>query len=33
VVIRIDQQFALAQVVEAHRAEARNTTGCTVLTL
>jgi NADPH:quinone reductase len=32
--IRIDQQFALADVAEAHRAlEARKTTGCTILTL
>lgn len=32
--IRIDQRFALADVAEAHRAlEARNTTGCTILTL
>ena len=34
VVIRIDQQFALADVAEAHRTlEARKTTGCTILTL
>lgn len=32
--IAIDQQFALADVAEAHRAlEARKTTGCTILTL
>jgi NADPH2:quinone reductase len=32
--IRIDQEFPLAQVREAHRAlEARKTTGCTILTL
>jgi len=32
--IRIDQQFALADVAEAHRSlEARKTTGCTILTL
>jgi NADPH2:quinone reductase len=32
--IRIDQQFPLAQVQDAHRAlEARKTTGCTILTL
>lgn len=32
--IRIDQQFPLAQVQEAHRTlEARKTTGCTILTL
>jgi NADPH:quinone reductase len=32
--IHIDQQFPLAQVQEAHRAlEARQTTGCTILTL
>ncbi len=34
VAIRIDQQFALADVAEAHRSlEARKTTGCTILTL
>jgi len=34
VVIRIDQQFALADVADAHCAlEARKTTGCTILTL
>jgi len=32
--IRIDQRFPLAEVAQAHRAlEARQTTGCTVLTL
>ena len=32
--IRIDQSFALEDVQQAHRAlEARQTTGCTVLTL
>jgi NADPH2:quinone reductase len=32
--IRIDQRFALADVQSAHRAlEARQTTGCTILTL
>ncbi len=32
--IHIDQQFALADVAEAHRSlEARKTTGCTILTL
>jgi NADPH:quinone reductase len=32
--IRIDQRFALEDVQAAHRAlEARQTTGCTVLTL
>lgn len=34
VVIRIDQRFALADVAQAHRAlEARQTTGCTILTV
>ena len=34
VTIQIDQQFALADVAEAHRSlEARKTTGCTILTL
>ena len=34
VLIRIDQRFALADVQAAHRAlEARQTTGCTILTL
>jgi NADPH2:quinone reductase len=32
--IRIDQRFPLAEVQEAHRdLEARQTTGCTILTL